>query len=1153
MRVAWALCAFALAAASLPRAEEPGWLWERACLTGPEGSQAGPEGGLAGPEGSLAGPEGSPAGPEGSPAEGMHGGPDGGPARRAKAPAAIPGGDTLGFLAGGLALDTAAIRKPAGAWLAPDTLRPPGGIGSPRRLRVYRSGQPLLADQDFRLPAGDSLIVFAAPVAPGDSVCWERAYTPLLPRPLPPLYRLESVPVYRPEVRDTAPATAMPTGPAGGDTAYGKYRLNYSGSKSMAVTVGSGGGLGLDASLFLNLDGQVAEDVFIEGQLSDQNVPIQPEGNTATLKEVDTKFMRVYGKRYAYTLGDYLLDYGVAGEDRFTAKVQGVDGRYARDGYLAHGSWSVSEGQYQSDTLRGVDGKQRGYYLRGRDGRTFITVLAGTERVWRNGVLLKRGVDYTIDYSEGRLDFPPPLVVTGENLFAAEYQYTEQDFPRTLAAGEVRDSVGAFTWSLRAIDESEDQDNPFGLKPDSALARRFLSLGDSVYSDSLGRPVAMPHRQSSSAFDLGLKLPGYEGHAALLFSRLDRNRYSPRDDNDDLGYSTRYLGIHAFGRPINRGGLGRAELTLDHESRSRNYEPFKQLLEPRAFLETWNLDARVARKGFFADRLWALEKPFTALALGAEVGLARADSSADTVGTAAGRGSQSRRAGLSARLGGDRLYAEAATEVKLARSPARRDNYKQSAGAGLDAGGLMPSFRWARNEWIAELPSGVIALSEKQEPAFTLATAPIAGRLTLASELSLLSQRSDFDGRLPDPRDSVRAWGFTEKVLLLGWGPWASDLFYSYRDHRAWRVDASGRWSGQPEESRFNQVEWNSHLADGRKGYSLISSYRVGQTAEFPLVEEYRELKGRGDYVYDSTAKAYHKVETAGDFVLIGLMRDTTVGSRPYQDLSFHSNLDLTPSRFPFPVTGVLADIEFSLNLACDAQDTSASPALLPLFTDAQLERARSGHASYAPALHWKAPGGGRAANLELERSYGKAAGIYAYREKLWSQRADFRSEAGPAWEWYLEQAYENRDRGAGSDFASRASTRNQLYGARLTRKLPKSFQAEARSQYLRIDGSGPGGPTGLNGAKPALKLEKTALFNGRAFAEYGLIYFWGRGDGGYYATGDFSKGLTHRFEANADFQVGVNLYLNFDYVARVEPGGEELVQKMTAEARAVF
>jgi hypothetical protein len=170
------------------------------------------------------------------------------------------------------------------------------------------------------------------------------------------------------------PAAGFP----GGDSAGGKYRLNYSGSKSMAVTVGSGGGLGLDASLFLNLDGQVAEDVFVEGQLSDQNVPIQPEGNTATLKEVDTKFMRVYGKRYAYTLGDYMLEYGLAGEDRFIAKVQGVESLCAR---RVPGPWQlVGEPRAVPERYLAGRGRQAAGVLPARARRAQLHHRAGRHR-----------------------------------------------------------------------------------------------------------------------------------------------------------------------------------------------------------------------------------------------------------------------------------------------------------------------------------------------------------------------------------------------------------------------------------------------------------------------------------------------------------------------------------------------------------------------------------------------------------------------------------------------------------------------------------------------------------------------------------------------------------------------------------------------------
>ncbi|MDB5049410.1 MAG: hypothetical protein JWO30_2481 [Fibrobacteres bacterium] len=1096
------LSVLALAAPiALAAAVEPGWLWTRTCWTAP----------------------------------------------------AAAGTDSLGTKTRPEPDSAGARSHAAAAWRAPDTLQPEGGLGSTRRLRVYRGGLPQLIDQDYRIAPGDSLVLLAASMLPGESLCLERASTPLMANPAFGLYRMDNVPVFKSGSLDSAWEAGVHLTLQPEDTAYSKYRLNYSGSKSMAVTVGSGGGLGLDASLFINLNGQVAEDVFVEGQLSDQNVPIQPEGNTATLKEVDTKYMKVFGSHYSYTLGNYLMDYGAAGEDRFTAKVQGVDGAYFRNGYAIHGAWSLSDGQYQSDTLRGVDGKQRGYYLRGRDGRQFITVLAGTERVWRNGAPLKRGQDYTIDYSDGRLDFLSPMVVTSENLFSAEFQYTEQDFQRSLSAGEVRDSSGALTWSLRAISELENKDHPLSLVLDSTLRRRFAGLGDSLYVDS-GRVIAMPHRQSAAAADLALKFFGYDGRGALLFSQLDRNLYSDKDDNDNLGFSTRYLGTHTLGKPISSGGFGKTDLTLDHEFRAAHYESFKQLIEPRGFLETWNLDSRVAQRGFMANRLTLEERPFSRLLLGGEVGRADADAAADTANPNAAEGSQSRRAAVSAHLGGEKTFFETATESKLARSPDRRDNYRQYGSLHWEAAGVSPSFTWIRNEWLADLPGGMLSRSEKQEPEFALTTVPFWGRVAFTTGLSALSQRANFDGRLAELQDSVRDWGVSQKVSAAGLGPWNTDVFYSYRNHRQWRLDGTGTYANIPEESDFNQAEWNSQLSDRRKGYALTSSYRISQTAEFPLVEDFRELKGRGDYVYDSVLNAYNKVETGGDFVLIGLKRDTTIGSRPYQDLSWSSNLQLTPAKFPFPVSGILADIELSLDLALDNQDTSANPGLLPLLTDDQIDRVRSGRARYSPALHWKSPAGGKAANLYVDRSYSRAAGIYAFRERLWNERGDFRREVGEDWEYYLEQSYENRFReGATGGSAGETRNENYVYGTRVTRKLPWTLMAEGRAQYLTIKGNSYSGVTDLQGVKPALKLEKSSLYNGRAFLEYGLIYFWGQGEGSFYSTGDFAKGLTHRAEANANFQVGQNIYLNFDYVIRLEPGGNKLVQKMTAEARAVF
>ena len=464
-----------------------------------------------------------------------------------------------------------------------DTLK----IGTRGQLvRLARGGTPLVEGVDYRL-VGDSVIVLPAVIAgvPGnDTLCVTRYVSPVLPEPRQRLFAPEDVPVLRPGSgmeSDSGATAGMSAGGtlrpirssgAAGVTDTGGYELALSGSKSVAVTAGGGGALGVDAALQVNVNGQVAENVWIEGALSDQNTPVQPEGNTTTLREIDVKYLRVYGRQYEYLLGDYFLSHGRAGEDLYAIQAEGARLRYGQKGYSGTVAFARSKGLFRADTLRGVDGKQKGYYLRGRDGRTFITVLAGTERIRRNGTALQRGVDYAIDYGQGRVDFLPGVWVTGENLFTVEFQYVEESYPRIVFAGEAADTVGAFRFSVRAIQESEDERNPATGTPDAATLETYRQAGDQVVRDSLGNRTEMPGRRAATVF-AGEWDGGDAGRASFsaLGSLLDRNLYSSHDDGDNLGWSTRYEGAHRFGTPLDRGGYSRIIVEPEHEHRSRDY------------------------------------------------------------------------------------------------------------------------------------------------------------------------------------------------------------------------------------------------------------------------------------------------------------------------------------------------------------------------------------------------------------------------------------------------------------------------------------------------------------------------------------------------------------------------------------------------------
>ena len=107
--------------------------------------------------------------------------------------------------------------------------------------------------------------------------------------------------------------------------------------------------------------------------------------------------------------------------------------------------------------------------------------------------------------------------------------------------------------------------------------------------------------------------------------------------------------------------------------------------------------------------------------------------------------------------------------------------------------------------------------------------------------------------------------------------------------------------------------------------------------------------------------------------------------------------------------------------------------------------------------------------------------------------------------------------------------------------------------EYRRAAGEDAGFPLNLQGVVPSARVEKGSFFGGRASAEYGLYYLFGRGEGSYFATDGYRRGITHRVELLAQSEVQKHLHLNASYLARLEPGASSWNQRFSAEARAVF
>ncbi len=258
--------------------------------------------------------------------------------------------------------------------------------------------------------------------------------------------------------------------------------LQANGSLTRGFTVGSNRDMSLNSGFRMQMSGKLSEGVDVVAVLTDENTPIQPEGNTQTLQEIDKVFIELKTKDMSTTLGDFNISYAGNEFSRINRKLQGGMGTAKYDAGFSNGniilSGAVTKGKFHTNQFTGIEGVQGPYRLVGKNQERSIIIIAGSERVYVDGELMKRGDnnDYIIDYALAELTFSSKKLVHGNSRIVIDFEYTDRQYSRNFISGKIssnflKDRISLSTTFIR---EGDDFDNPIDLtlsENDKAMLR----------------------------------------------------------------------------------------------------------------------------------------------------------------------------------------------------------------------------------------------------------------------------------------------------------------------------------------------------------------------------------------------------------------------------------------------------------------------------------------------------------------------------------------------------------------------------------------------------------------------------------------------------------------------------------------------------------
>lgn len=294
--------------------------------------------------------------------------------------------------------------------------------------------------------------------------------------------------------------------------------LKTNGNISRGISAGNRQDMVVNSNLNLKINGKIAGDVNISGVISDDNNPIQPEGNTQQLQDFDKVFIQLTKDSNNFIIGDFEMHSPSSYFMNYNKKSRGLHLDYVKKNknfeFRNDADLAISRGKFSRNTIQGIEGNQGPYRLKGSNGEIFIIVISGTEAIYLDGKKLSRGEsnDYVINYNTGELTFMPSAMITKFSRIVAEFQYSDRNYQRSVVKTGIGIKKNNVELKVNYFVEQDNKNQNFQQSLDgfdsskNLSAKQILALsGDNVEN------AFIPHIKKVSPFD----------NTKLLYRKID--------------------------------------------------------------------------------------------------------------------------------------------------------------------------------------------------------------------------------------------------------------------------------------------------------------------------------------------------------------------------------------------------------------------------------------------------------------------------------------------------------------------------------------------------------------------------------------------------------------------------------------------------------